>query len=119
MPLDVRRTRNTVALASALVPCYGVARETRLRPTALRRPVTMRVLFFAHLKDVTGCAETELRLAAPADANELWRQLARRFPELAGFRSSVRLARNCEYVGTDGRFADADEVGLIPPVSGG
>jgi molybdopterin converting factor subunit 1 len=79
----------------------------------------MRVLFFAHLKDVTGGGDTELKLAQPADADELWRQLAGRFPELARFRKSVRLARNCEYVGSDARFADTDEVALIPPVSGG
>lgn len=79
----------------------------------------MRVLFFAQLKDVTGCAETELGVAGPADADELWRQLAGRFPGLSRLRSSVRLARNCEYAGPDARFADADEVALIPPVSGG
>ena len=79
----------------------------------------MRVLFFAHLKDVTGCAYVELALPAPVDEEELWRQLTGRFPELARFRSSVRLARNGEYVRADTQFADADEVALIPPVSGG
>jgi molybdopterin converting factor subunit 1 len=79
----------------------------------------MRVLFFAHLKDVTGCGETELKLAEPVDTDELWRQLAGRFPELAKFRKSVRLACNCQYVGPEARFTDADEVALIPPVSGG
>lgn len=79
----------------------------------------MRVLFFAHLKDATGCGDTELKLAEPVDANELWRQLAGRFPKLAKFRPSIRLARNCEYVGPDARFTNTDEVALIPPVSGG
>jgi molybdopterin converting factor subunit 1 len=79
----------------------------------------MRVLFFAHLKDVTGCGDAELKVAETADADDLWRQLAGRFPELARFRKFVRLARNCEYVGPDAHFTDADEVALIPPVSGG
>jgi len=79
----------------------------------------MRVLFFAHLKDVTGCGDAELKVAVPLDADNLWRRLVGRFPELARFRKSVRLARNCEYVGPDARFTDADEVALIPPVSGG
>lgn len=79
----------------------------------------MRVLFFAHLKDVTGCGDAELKLAQPADTDDLWRQLANRFPELARFRRSVRLARNCEYAGPDACFTDTDEVALIPPVSGG
>jgi molybdopterin converting factor subunit 1 len=79
----------------------------------------MRVLFFAHLKDVTGCAQVEFNLAVTADADELWRRLCDRFPELAKFRSSVRLARNGEYAAPDARFTDTDEVALIPPVSGG
>lgn len=81
--------------------------------------MTMRVLFFAQLKDATGCREAGLRVAAPVNADELWRQLILRFPALATFRRSVRLARNCEYADANARFADTDEVALIPPVSGG
>ena len=78
----------------------------------------MRILFFAHLKGVTGC--TEMNLASErADTDELWRQLIAAYPDLARFRSSVRLARNSEYVGRDATFTDADEVALIPPVCGG
>jgi MoaE-MoaD fusion protein len=81
--------------------------------------MTMRVLFFAHLKDAAGCHEAELKLAAPMDSDELWRQLIGRFPALANSRSSARLARNGEYAAPNARFTDADEVALIPPVSGG
>jgi len=79
----------------------------------------MRVLFFAHLKDVTGCAETDLSLGADLDTAAVWRELLTAYPGLAKFRSSVRLARNHEYAAPDARFADTDEVALIPPVSGG
>ncbi len=78
----------------------------------------MRVLFFAHLKDVTGCAEMQLDCAA-TDADGLWRLLLAAHPGLERFRGSVRLARNAEYAGPDARFGNADEVALIPPVSGG
>lgn len=78
----------------------------------------MRILFFAHLKSVTGCAEMRFTCER-ADTDELWRQLIAAYPDLARFRSSVRLARNSEYVGRDATFTDADEVALIPPVSGG
>jgi len=78
----------------------------------------MRVLFFAHLRDVTGCSQTELH-GEELDTTALWRKLIECHPGLARFRDSVRLAKNCEYVNPDTRFTDADEVALIPPVSGG
>ena len=78
----------------------------------------MRVLFFAHLKDVTHCAEMVLS-CAETDAEGLWRRLLEAHPGLERHRSTVRLARNMEYVGPDARFQDTDEVALIPPVSGG
>lgn len=78
----------------------------------------MRILFFAHLKDVTQCAEMNVSGRA-ANADDLWRKLVKAHPGLECFRSSVRLARNSEYVGPDADFLDADEVALIPPVSGG
>lgn len=79
----------------------------------------MRVLFFAQLKDVTGCDSAELKAAAPLSAEQFWAELLKQFPKLAAHRSSVRLARNQEYAGPDERFSDKDEVALIPPVSGG
>jgi molybdopterin converting factor subunit 1 len=79
----------------------------------------MRVLLFAHLKDAAGCAELEFPLAAPVNADGLWQRIETARPELGRFRRSVRLAKNCEYAARDATFTDADEVALIPPVSGG
>lgn len=78
----------------------------------------MRILFFAHLKDITRCGAMSLA-ADDLDTDGLWRELIAAHPGLAPFRSSVRLAKNSEYVGADATFAAADEVALIPPVSGG
>lgn len=78
----------------------------------------MRVLFFAHLKDITHCAEMTLP-CYDVDAAGLWRELIAAHPGLEKFRGSVRLAKNSEYAVPDARFSDADEVALIPPVSGG
>ena len=78
----------------------------------------MRILFFAHLKNVTGCHAIDLR-CGPVDAAGLWQKLIEAHPGLAAHRASVRLARNSEYVGRDTLFTDTDEVALIPPVSGG
>jgi molybdopterin converting factor subunit 1 len=78
----------------------------------------MRILFFAHLKDITRCAEMNLA-CGEVDTDGLWRELSAAHPGLECFRGSVRLAKNSEYAGPDARFHDTDEVALIPPVSGG
>ena len=79
----------------------------------------MRVLFFAQLKDVTGCDAAELAPPAPLNAEQLWAELLKKYPKLAAHRSSVRLATHCEYAAPDATFAAGDEIALIPPVSGG
>ncbi|MBE2179976.1 MAG: MoaD/ThiS family protein [Chthoniobacterales bacterium] len=78
----------------------------------------MKVLFFAHLRELSGLAEAELAEDA-VDAGRLWEILLERWPALAGARSQVRLARNGVYVSPDERFLAGDEIALIPPVSGG
>lgn len=79
----------------------------------------MRVLFFAHLKDATKCDSVEIALPSSVTAEELWTELIKKFPALAGHRTSVRLAKNFEYTAAGARFSNTDEVALIPPVSGG
>jgi molybdopterin converting factor subunit 1 len=79
----------------------------------------MRVLFFAQLKDATGCDSAEIALGAPLDTEQLWAELLTKYPKLAAYRPGVRFAKNCEYAAPEALFADADEVALIPPVSGG
>ena len=79
----------------------------------------MRVLFFAQLKDVTGCDAMEISPPSPPNSDRLWAVLLEKFPGLASYRPNVRLARNWEYADLGTRFADSDEVALIPPVSGG
>jgi molybdopterin synthase sulfur carrier subunit len=77
----------------------------------------MRVLFFAQLKDVTGCDLVEL--APPPNTEQLWKTLIEKFPALANHQKNVRLARNWEYADAKTVFANEDEIALIPPVSGG
>ena len=79
----------------------------------------MRVLFFAQLKDVTGCADLELALASPLNSRQLWEILIGKFPALANHKKNVRLARNWEYADAETQFTNTDEVALILPVSGG
>lgn len=79
----------------------------------------MRVLFFAHLKDVTGCEEVVWSEAGPLTGAQIWQRLARQWPAMDALRPATRLARNCEFVEVEALFQPEDEVALIPPVSGG
>ena len=79
----------------------------------------MRVLFFAQLKDVTGCDSIELALPSPLNRAQLWEILIEKFPALPDHKKNVRLARNWEYADEQTVFLNADEAALIPPVSGG
>jgi molybdopterin converting factor subunit 1 len=81
--------------------------------------MAVRILFFAQLKDVTGCEDIDLPVPAPVNSDQLWAILLEKFPALANHRPSVRLARNWEYAAADALFTGLDEVALIPPVSGG
>lgn len=79
----------------------------------------MRILFFAQLKDATGCDSAEMAPSSPLNAEQLWAEILKKFPKLAAYRSSVRLAKNCEYAAAREVFGANDEIALIPPVSGG
>jgi molybdopterin synthase sulfur carrier subunit len=79
----------------------------------------MRVLFFAQLKDATGCDSVDLAPSSPLTGAQLWTLLVEKFPKLSAHRSQVRLSRNWEYGAADTLYFRGDEVALIPPVSGG
>jgi molybdopterin converting factor subunit 1 len=79
----------------------------------------MRILYFAQARTATGTAAEELATDAALAADALWTELLRRHPTLASLRPATRLARNGEFAPSDAIFHPADEVALIPPVSGG
>jgi molybdopterin converting factor subunit 1 len=79
----------------------------------------MKILYFAHVAKALGRREDELEVSTPVSAEALWERLLALRPGLAPYRASIHLARNGEYAGVAGLFANDDEVALIPPVSGG
>jgi len=76
-------------------------------------------MFFVQVRDFTGCGHSEINLTHSVGANELWEILEKKFPGIAKFRSSTRLARNFAYASEEQTFSDDDEVALLSPVSGG
>lgn len=81
--------------------------------------MTVRVLFFASLRNVVGADELPWELAPNASAQQLFESLAERWPGLLPYRAVLRVACGDELVKWDHVLSDGDEVALLPPVSGG
>ena len=79
----------------------------------------IRVLLFGQLKDMLGRAEDSVDLEPGARLSHLVELYSRRFPQFQAFAGSIALSVNQEYAHTSMALKDGDEVGLLPPVSGG
>jgi molybdopterin converting factor subunit 1 len=79
----------------------------------------VRVRFFASHRERLGTDRVELDLPTSATVGELGRELARRYPAVAGSLGAARYAVNREYVPDATALREGDEVAIIPPVAGG
>ena len=79
--------------------------------------IQVRVLAFGVLKDVLGSSASQVSLPAGATVADLLAAVIRSNPNanLAGIAVGV----NSEYAQVNQPLCDGDEVGLLPPVSGG
>ncbi len=82
--------------------------------------MTVRVLYFAGLRDAVGLGEESLTLpAGVATVGALADHLASRHRGYAERRGHVRIARNESFASAEEPVADGDVIALIPPVAGG
>ena len=81
--------------------------------------MSIRILFFASFRDITGMDETSVDAAGFTDMNSIFNKFAKDFPSLENCRSNVLFARNSEFAQADSPVQDGDEVAFFPPVSGG
>ena len=79
--------------------------------------VTVRL--FARLKDLAGTAEMSRDVMPGATIATVWRDLAGEFPAIAAYERSMSAALNADYARMDAEVHDGDEIGFLPPVSGG
>ena len=79
----------------------------------------VQVLFFGMLKDVVGLASESLELRESATVADVLEHYKERVPELRKFLPTVALSVNENYAGPGTVLGPNDEVGLLPPVSGG
>jgi sulfur-carrier protein len=81
--------------------------------------MSIRVLFFASLADITGMRETSLDATGLPDVISVFEKFARDFPSFERHRSSVLFALNSEFARPGSPVKDGDEIAFFPPVSGG
>ncbi len=79
----------------------------------------IRVLLFGQLKDIVGKSEDFLELQPGASVSSLLAHYGERFPGIQGLAGSIACAVNQEYAAASRELREGDEVGLLPPVSGG
>ncbi|MDT4289618.1 MoaD/ThiS family protein [Methylomonas sp. MO1] len=77
--------------------------------------MSIKVLYFASLKDRLGRSGDELTIEAPLTVLEVWQRLN---PNM-DIPDTLLAAVNMEYVGLDAEVGDGDDVAFFPPVTGG
>lgn len=77
------------------------------------------VLFFGQLKDLLGRAQEQLELPAGATVRDLASRYVAEYPKLKDLLPSVAFSVNREYAAPETPLKHGDEIGLLPPVSGG
>ena len=84
--------------------------------------MTVRVLFFASLRDEVGTGELEVSLQAKTGLAEFIARLGEHLPAgaLAALEAeNVRIAVNQDLITGDRPIQPGDEVAFLPPVTGG
>ncbi len=77
--------------------------------------MSIKVRYFASLKEAIGRSEDNLELAGPVTVGDVWRSAN---PDKALPENSLA-AVNMDYVELTGTVMDGDEVAFFPPVTGG
>jgi molybdopterin synthase sulfur carrier subunit len=82
--------------------------------------MTLRILYFAGLRDAVGIAEESVEVPdGVRTVRALCDHLAQRHRPYAERRAFVRVARNEAFAADDDALADGDVIAMIPPVAGG
>lgn len=79
----------------------------------------IRVLLFGQLKDIVGRQEELLELEPGVKLSAVMSRYGERFPKFQALAGSIACAVNQQYASGSAILRDGDEVGLLPPVSGG
>ena len=70
-------------------------------------------------RDLAGTDSAEMEFNGDTDRAAFLSRLLREFPKISDIKPQVGIAVNNEYAVGEFTLKDGDEIGLIPPVSGG
>jgi len=79
----------------------------------------IHVIFFAHLRELSGQQKIELEIPAGTDILTLKDMMVARFPRLKPAIDTIIIAINQEFAADNVTIPDDAEVAIFPPVSGG
>jgi MoaE-MoaD fusion protein len=79
----------------------------------------VRVLLFGTLKDIAGHSEDRLQLANGAKVSDILEHYRKLSPRFERYLAAIATSVNQSFAPRDAMLQDGDEVGLLPPVSGG
>ena len=81
--------------------------------------MTVRVLYFASLKERAGASLESVELPETADVAALWEAVQARHPRLREMTTRPLAACDMTYAAWDRPLGGVLEVAFLPPVSGG
>ena len=81
--------------------------------------MTLTVQLFAKLRDLASTSQVRVDVPAHATVADLRHALVANHPNMAGLLDHCRVAVNHDFADDSQVLSPADEVAVIPPVSGG
>ncbi|MCP4752462.1 MAG: MoaD/ThiS family protein [Proteobacteria bacterium] len=81
--------------------------------------MNIKVLVFAHLREIVGSEEISLDLEEGSKGDDILHKLEEKYPEMTGHKKYLKLSMNGEYIGREDLVVEGAEIAVFPPVSGG
>ena len=88
-------------------------------PTMSEQKITIRLLYFASVREATSKSEEQIQIPANTTCAQLLVRLSTSYPSLLSMMADLSTAVNEKYVDTNTVLKDRDTVAVMPPISGG